>query len=217
MTHANLQASKYSHSYTKRILDVILASLAIPTLSPLILIIAVITKLKSKGPLIFKQKRIGLNGKTFTIYKFRTMKPGAHKLQKKYKHLNVSPFPTFKIPNDPRFTPFGLFLSKTTLDELPQLINVLTGDMSIVGPRPFPVNEHNSLTKKWQLRTLAKPGLISPIFFYPRNKVTKAQWTKIDLDYVKNTSPTTDLEIIFNAINCYTKILLFQLQKNGKN
>ena len=213
MTHANLQASKYSHSYTKRILDVILASLAIPTLSPLILIIAVITKLKSKGPLIFKQKRIGLNGKTFTIYKFRTMKPGAHKLQKKYKHLNVSPFPTFKIPNDPRFTPFGLFLSKTTLDELPQLINVLRGDMSIVGPRPFPVNEHNSLTKKWQLRTLAKPGLISPIFFYPRNKVTKAQWTKIDLDYTQNANLLEDLRILSKTLYCYVKIFSCQIQK----
>jgi lipopolysaccharide/colanic/teichoic acid biosynthesis glycosyltransferase len=213
MTNGKSQASKYSLSLQKRILDIILASFALLTLSPLVLIIALLIKSKSKGPVIFKQKRVGLNGKLFTIYKFRTMRSNAHKLQDKYKHLNISPFPTFKIPNDPRFTPFGLFLSKTTLDELPQLINVLKGDMSIVAPRPFPENEHNLLPKDWQPRIYVKPGLVSKVFVYPRNNMTTTLWTKIDLDYVQNANLLMDLKMILIVIYYYIKIISYQIRK----
>ena len=215
VTNSSFQPSHYSLSLKKRVFDVSLALLAFITLSPLLLIIILIIKFRSKESVFFKQKRIGLNGKPFTIYKFRTMDPGAHKLQRKYKHLNISPFPTFKIPNDPRLDSFGLFLSKTTLDELPQLINVLQGNMSIVGPRPFPEKEHELLSNKWKKRSLVKPGLLSPIFFLARKKVTTSQWTKIDLDYVQNTSLTTDLRMVFKAICYYIKIVLFQFKKKN--
>jgi len=213
VTNSSFQPFHYSLSLKKRVFDVFLTLLALITLSPLLLIIILIIKFKSKGSVFFKQKRIGLNGKPFTIYKFRTMDPGAHILQKKYKHLNISPFPTFKIPNDPRFNSFGLFLSKTTLDELPQLINVLQGDMSIVGPRPFPEKEHKLLSNKWKKRSLVKPGLVSPIFFLARRKVSTNQWTKIDLNYVQNTSLTTDLRMVLKAIFYYVKLLSNQIQK----
>jgi len=213
MANSRLQPPRYASSIQKRILDISLSLLASIILFPLLLIIIIIIKSKSKGPAIFKQKRIGLNGKPFIIYKFCTMKPGAHKLQKKYKHLNISPFPTFKIANDPRLNSFGLFLSKTTLDELPQLINVLIGNMSFVGPRPFPEKEHKLLSKKWKLRTLVKPGLVSQVFFFARNKVTSNQWTKIDLDYIQNASLLKDLRIMVISLHYYAKIFLFQINK----
>ena len=192
-------------------LDIFISCLALLFSSPVLLIIAIL--LLSKESIIFKQKRVGLNGKVFTIYKFRTMKSGAHKLQKKYKSLNISPFPTFKIPNDPRLSSIGLFLSKTTLDELPQLVNVLKGDMSIVGPRPFPEKEHNLLTKKWRQRSLVKPGLISQSFFYPRSKMTTSQWTKIDLNYAQDTSFLKDFNIMSEGLCQYIRIFFYQVQK----
>ena len=213
VTNSSFQPSHYSLSLKKRVFDVFLALLALIILSPLLLIIILIIKFRSAGSAFFKQKRIGLNEKPFVIYKFRTMDPGAHILQKKYKHLNISPFPTFKIPNDPRLNSFGLFLSKTTLDELPQLINVLQGDMSIIGPRPFPEKEHKLLSSKWKKRSLVKPGLISPVFFFAREKVTTSQWTKIDLDYAKNASLINDLKTAFQVFCHYIKIFLFQFQK----
>ena len=213
MTDISPSASKYSDSTSKRVLDIFLATLALLFILLPSLVIAALVKLTSNETVIFKQKRMGCNNKPFTIYKFRTMRSGAHNLQKKYRQLNISPFPTFKIPDDPRLTSLGSFLSKTTLDELPQLINVLIGDMSIVGPRPFPANEHKLLSKKWQLRTLVKPGLISPIFFHPRTRVSAVQWEKTDLNYIRNSSLTMDLQLIFKTISQYIKILIYQIQK----
>ncbi len=136
--------------FGKRGIDILFSSLAIIFLWPIFLIIAILIKLDSKGPVIFKQKRVSKDGKIFTFYKFRNMVKNADKLKKKYLHLNEANGPVFKIRNDPRYAKVGKFLSHTGLDEFPQLFNILKGEMSLVGPRPLPVEEEKQIPPQWQ-------------------------------------------------------------------
>ena len=163
--------------------------------------------------LIYKQKRIGHKGKPFTMYKFRTMYIGAEKDQSKYKNLNEATYPTFKVYNDPRFTRFGKFLSHTGLDELPQFVNVLKGEMALVGPRPLPVSEVKKLDK-WMLdRHSVKPGIISPWIFNGYHDKTIEEWMKSDLDYIKKKNPLTDLLYVLRAILLLLNLLLNELTR----
>lgn len=137
--------------------------------------------------IIFKQTRVGQYGKPFTIYKFRTMYIGADKDKKKYLHLNEGIYPAFKIHNDPRFTKFGKIISKTGLDELPQIINIFRGEMNLIGPRPLPVEEFNNLPKNWQrLRNRVKPGIISSWPIEGSHNLTKEQWYQLDKKDINN-------------------------------
>ncbi|MGB9606672.1 MAG: sugar transferase, partial [Bryobacteraceae bacterium] len=183
----------------KRGLDVILSAAALLVLWPLMLAIALLIRLTSPGPAIFRQTRCGLNGRRFTLYKFRTMVADAEKRKAEVAHLNVKKT-AFKIPNDPRLTPLGRWLRKFSLDELPQLWNVLKGEMSIVGPRP-PVPEEVERYERWQRRRLRmRPGLTCLWTLAGRDEVDFDEWMRLDLEYIDRWSLTLDLEIILRTI-----------------
>jgi len=156
--------------------------------SPLWLFLFFIVRLTTKGPFIFKQKRIGRNNKPFWIYKIRTMVVDAENLKSKIQNLNEVDGPVFKIQNDPRYTKIGKFLSHTGLDELPQLINILKGEMDFVGPRPLPVSEARSIPKKYQRRDEVLPGITSPWILQGAHKLSFKEWMESDLVYIKNKS-----------------------------
>lgn len=149
-------------SFSKKLFDLTLAICLSIFISPIILIISLVILTTTGFPIIFKQKRTGQNEKTFTIFKFRTMKKNASLIKHKYLKMNEAPKPMFKIHNDPRFVGIGQFLSKSGFDELPQLLNIIKGEMSFVGPRPLPVKEAAALSKSWKFfREKVKPGVFS--------------------------------------------------------
>lgn len=167
---------------------------------PLYSIFFIAIKLTSPGPFIFSQRRAGKNKKPFTIYKFRTMVNNAEELKKNYLNMNEASGPTFKIRNDPRFTPFGRILAKSALDELPQLINVIKGDMVLVGPRPLPIDEAKKVPKKYQARFSVLPGLTSLWVIKGAHELSFEKWMELDLEYVKHKSTLGDLKIIAKTI-----------------
>jgi lipopolysaccharide/colanic/teichoic acid biosynthesis glycosyltransferase len=183
----------------KKIIEPVIALMYIIILSPLFLIISILIKKDSKGSVIFKQKRIGHNQKIFSIYKFRTMVENAEKLKEKYKHLDSTDGPVFKIGNDPRFTKIGKILAKTSLDELPQLINILKGDMRFVGFRP-PLPDEVAQYKEWQLKRFeGYPGLTSLWVIKGMHQIKFDDWIKIDIDYNDNESLLLDLKIVWKT------------------
>jgi lipopolysaccharide/colanic/teichoic acid biosynthesis glycosyltransferase len=163
-------------------------------------VVAVLIKLDSTGPVIFSQKRVGLYGRKFTLYKFRTMILGAEGIKSHFEELNEMDGPVFKIRNDPRITRLGRFLRRASLDELPQLFNVLKGDMSVVGPRP-PLPEEVEKYEVWQRRRLSmKQGLTCLWQANGRNTLDFKTWMKLDLDYIDNWSWWLDLKILLRTI-----------------
>lgn len=147
--------------------------------------------------LLFSQTRIGKNGIRFKIYKFRTMYPGAQKDQDKYRHLNEADGPVFKIRDDPRYTKIGRWLAKTGLDELPQIINVLKGEMALVGPRPLPPDEEKQIPAKWRLkRRSVKPGLTSSWVIGGSHWLTFGQWMELDIQDIARKNLWYDAVII---------------------
>jgi exopolysaccharide biosynthesis polyprenyl glycosylphosphotransferase len=184
----------------KRALDVALASLTLLLAVPAVGTIAFLIKLTSGGNILFRQTRCGLNGRFFTLYKFRTMVEGAEDQRRDLLHLNEMDGPVFKLKSDPRVTWFGRFLRKFSLDELPQLWNVLRGDMSLVGPRP-PIPEEVAHYKRWQRRRLAmKPGLTCLWQISGRNNIDFDRWMQLDLEYIDSWSPLLDLKILLKTI-----------------
>ncbi len=191
----------------KQIFDFILSFFVLIIISPLFLMLGVLVKVTSNGPVIFKQKRIGYKGKEFIIYKFRTMTENAEDLKKSLFHLNESDGPVFKIENDPRITKIGRILRKTGLDELPQFFNVLKGDMSIVGPRPALKHELKCYKKSYKVRLFVKPG-ITCIWQIQKNRndISFQDWMKMDAEYVKNWSLKQDIIIIFKTFKVVLKM-----------
>lgn len=185
----------------KKIMDISLSVFLIVCLSPLLLGISVLIKLTSKGPVVFKQARVGLRGRQFNLYKFRTMIADAERLKKDLEAENQMDGPVFKIKDDPRVTSIGKFLRKTGLDELPQLFNVLKGEMSLIGPRP-PLPSETQQYKRWQLRRLSvKPGLSCFWQIKPdRNNIKFEKWMELDLAYIDNWSLRLDLIILLKTI-----------------
>ncbi|HDK35962.1 MAG TPA: sugar transferase [Bacteroidetes bacterium] len=185
--------------FVKRTIDIILTLIGIVIAAPLFLIIMIGIKLSSPGPIFFKQERVGVNGRRFTLYKFRTMRIGSEIKKKDLERKNEMKGPVFKIKHDPRVYPFGRFLRKTSMDELPQLFNVLKGDMSIVGPRP-PLSVEVDMYEIWQRRRLSlKPGLTCVWQVSGRNEVDFDEWMQMDLDYIDNWSLWIDIKIIFKT------------------
>ncbi|KAA3612265.1 MAG: sugar transferase [Calditrichaeota bacterium] len=185
--------------FLKRSFDIIFSIFLLVVLSPIILIIALTIKLTSKGPVLFKQNRSGLNGRQFTLYKFRSMIVGAEVKKRELERANEMDGPVFKIKHDPRITTIGRIIRKTSMDELPQLFNVLKGDMSIVGPRP-PLPVEVELYQLWQRRRLSlKPGLTCIWQVSGRNNIKFERWMEMDLEYIDNWSLWLDLKILFRT------------------
>ncbi len=184
----------------KASLDFAGALLLIFGLAPLLLTLAVIVKFSSEGPILYRQRRIGLHGREFLLYKFRSMYIDAEERQEELRHLNEMSGPVFKIAKDPRVTTIGRFIRKTSLDELPQLFNVLKGEMSLVGPRP-PIPNEVDQYKRWQHRRLSmKPGITCIWQVNGRNKIGFEEWMKLDLQYIDNWSLGLDFKILFKTI-----------------
>ena len=184
----------------KRALDVLVAGTALLLLTPLFALVALAIKITSPGPVLFRQLRSGLGGRRFFIYKFRSMRVDAEKLRQTLQKLNEQDGPAFKIRNDPRVTRLGRFLRSTSIDELPQLWNVLCGDMSLVGPRPLPCHESEACAP-WQLRRLdVTPGLTCIWQVRGRCRVTFDEWMRMDLQYVASRSPIQDVKLILQTV-----------------
>ncbi|HEX7705294.1 MAG TPA: sugar transferase [Thermoanaerobaculia bacterium] len=193
--------SNETHLALKRALDVVISMVLLTLSLPLILIAALTIRFTSPGSVFFKQKRIGLNGRMFTLYKFRTMIENAHLQRDDLFHLNEMNGPVFKLRFDPRVTPIGRWLRRFSFDELPQLWNVLKGDMSLVGPRP-PIPEEVASYHRWHRRRLSmKPGLTCLWQISGRNEIQDFdRWMKLDLQYIDNWSPSLDFKILLRTI-----------------
>ncbi len=200
LTFINVPYNSYALT-VKKFMDITLSLLLVILLSPLLLIISILIKISSKGPLIYKQPRVGLRGRQFDLYKFRTMVSNADQLRQELESRNEMDGPVFKIKDDPRVTGIGKFLRKTGFDELPQLINVLKGEMSLIGPRP-PLKEETIHYKRWQLRRLSvKPGLSCFWQIKPdRNSIKFEKWMEMDLAYIDNWSLRLDFIILLKTI-----------------
>ncbi len=185
----------------KTIGDIYFSILALIVLSPFLLIVALLIKFDSSGPVFFKQERIGLRGRKFKLYKFRSMVLNAEEILSKIKSENQADGPVFKIKDDPRITKVGSFLRKTGLDEIPQLINIIKGEMSLIGPRP-PLESEVKDYERWQLRRLSvRPGITCTWQVIPnRNEVKFEKWMKLDLNYIDNWSLMKDLQLFVKTI-----------------
>ncbi len=207
--------SSYNSSLFKKLFNQGFALICLITLLPLYIFIAILAKLFENGPVLFIQDRIGKNGKVFKMIKFRTMRVGAEEERgdKSLERQNMSDGPVFKIKNDPRLTTFGKYLSKSGLDELPQIINVIKGEMSFVGPRPLPVYEANKLTKHQKLRELVLPGITSSWVINGAHRLKFKEWMDLDKDYVENADFLTDASILVKTALLISIISLKKLSK----
>lgn len=192
----------------KTIFDFFASAAILILISPLLIIVSAMIKLSSKGPVLFKQERLGLHGRKFFVYKFRTMVANAEDLKETLKEKNEADGPVFKIKDDPRIIPFiGTFLRKTNLDELPQLFNVLRGEMSLVGPRP-PIPSEVTEYEIWHRRRLSmRPGITCLWQICPnRNDVSFEDWMRLDLEYIDKWSLFLDLKILFMTAQTVLKV-----------
>jgi len=187
--------------FIRRILDIVLAAVIFVICGPLFMLpTAILIKLTSRGPILFKQIRCGLNGRQFVMYKFRSMVDNAEQFRVELEALNEMDGPVFKFSRDPRVTPFGKFIRRFSIDELPQIFNVLRGDMSLVGPRP-PLPQEVARYERWQRRRLSmKPGMTCLWQISGRNEVSFEDWMKLDLTYIDNWSLLLDLKILLKTV-----------------
>ncbi len=192
---------KHIYKYVKRFLDFTLSLLGLIVLSPVFLIISILIKKESEGPVFFKHKRIGKNGKEIYLYKFRSMVPNAEELIKKFTPEQMKEFKeNFKLENDPRITKVGKWLRKTSLDELPQLINILKGELSIIGPRPVIAEELEKYGNNKEKFLSVTPGLTGYWAANGRSNTTYEQRMQMELYYVDNISFKMDLKIFIKTI-----------------
>lgn len=175
---------------------------------PLQLGIAALIAATSGCPVFFTQKRTGKNGKPFTLYKFRTMRQGAHALQNTLRRNNEAYGPVFKIYNDPRYTPIGKFLAHTGLDELPQLYNVLGGHMALFGPRPLPIAEAAKLTAWQKKRQRIRPGIMSPWILEGYHRMPFDVWMRHDVAYVQKKNWRYDVVLFFRTVSFMITLFL---------
>ncbi len=183
----------------KHTLDRVLAVAVLPVVAPILLLCALAVAVDSRGPIVFRQQRTGRNGRPFALYKFRTMVQNAEELKKTLQHLSVVPYPDFKLIDDPRITRVGRFLRKTSLDELPQIWNILRGDMSFVGPRPtsFAPDSYDL----WHARRLeVKPGLTGLWQITGRNTTDFDERSRLDDQYIRTRSLGVDIRILLRTL-----------------
>ena len=189
-------ANQNRYEKIKRFFDICLSTAALVVLSPLLLVIAILIYLEDKGPVIYSQTRIGKDGRAFKLYKFRSMCVDADEKLKDLQELNERDGPVFKIKNDPRVTKVGKFIRKTCIDELPQLVNIIKGDMSIVGPRPPLPNEVEQYNSYQKQRLLVVPGLTCYWQIQKGEETTFDEWVELDLKYIKERSILLDFRLI---------------------
>ena len=199
VTYASVPA-RLAQLMLKRLADLTIASLLLLLLAPVIGAVSLVILLLYGRPVLFRQLRVGLNGRRFTLFKFRTMEVGAEARRGELEHLNEMDGPAFKIRRDPRVTPLGRFLRRTSLDELPQLWNVLIGEMSLVGPRPL-VEWEVARLERWQRRRLSmRPGLTCLWQVEGRNDLDWNRWVELDMQYIDTWSPWLDFKILLRTI-----------------
>ncbi len=184
----------------KRVMDIVLSLAGLIVLSPLLVVVALAVKFTSPGPVLFAQERVGMNKRLFKLYKFRSMYVDAEKRRRELEHLNEMDGPVFKIKNDPRITPLGRFIRKTSIDELPQLLNVLRGQMSLVGPRPPLPAEVDRYDWLYRRRLSIKPGITCLWQISGRNQITFKQWMEMDKAYIDNWSLWLDITILAKTV-----------------
>jgi len=199
-----------THSWSalmiKRILDILLSFILLVVLAPLFGVVALLIKFSSDGPVLFRQERIGLNKRRFQIFKFRTMVPNAEKMIAALEEQNESSGPVFKMRKDPRITRIGKILRRTSIDELPQLFNVLKGDMSLVGPRPLTVRDYEGFSEDWQRRRFSvRPGITCLWQVNGRSSIPFEQWMKLDLQYLDEWSLWLDVKILARTVSAVLK------------
>lgn len=190
---------KKFYEVIKRSIDIIASICGMIILFPILVMVAIVIKIESKGPIIFSQDRVGLNGSKFKMYKFRSMIVDAERYKEKLLEQNEMNGPMFKIKNDPRVTKVGKFIRRTSIDELPQLLNILKGDMSLVGPRPSLPKEVEKFSP-WMLERLnVKPGLTCYWQISGRNDIQFEDWMKLDIKYVKERGILLDLRLVIRT------------------
>jgi exopolysaccharide biosynthesis polyprenyl glycosylphosphotransferase len=200
VTFSNIPVNSIGITW-KNFFDFYISLIILTMISPILLLIAILVKYDSNGPVFFKQARVGLRGRQFYLYKFRTMVVNAEELRKKMEEMNEMDGPVFKVKDDPRITKIGKVLRKTGLDELPQIINVLKGEMSLIGPRP-PLMSEVVKYQRWQLRRLSvRPGITGLWQVQPdRNNIKFESWMKMDLEYIDGWSPKLDTLLLFKTL-----------------
>jgi lipopolysaccharide/colanic/teichoic acid biosynthesis glycosyltransferase len=197
----NQIGNKHTYEFLKRILDIICSLTALIVLFPILVAVSIVIRIESNGPIIFSQDRVGRYGVIFKMYKFRSMVVNAEELKENLTNKNERSGPMFKIKNDPRITRFGRFIRRTSIDELPQLINILKGDMSIVGPRPSLPKEIESL-EDWMLKRLdVKPGLTCYWQVLGRNNIQFDEWMQLDIKYVHDRGILVDAILILKTFS----------------
>ncbi len=188
-------------AFFKRALDIVASGAALVVMSPLFLLVAVLVKLDSPGEVFFAQERVGLNKKGFRMIKFRTMVVDAEERQAAIENLNEASGPAFKIKNDPRITTIGKILRRTSIDELPQLLNVFRGEMSLVGPRPLPLRDYSGFSEDWHRRRVSvRPGMTGLWQVESRDHSSFDKWMKLDMEYIDRWSIWLDIKIIIKTI-----------------
>lgn len=198
--NGNSKAKSKAYLIAKRITDVLFSGIGLIILSPVLVIVAIAIKLDSKGPIFFKQDRVGKDEELFSMYKFRSMVVNAEELKKALENQNEMSGPMFKMKKDPRITRVGRFIRKTSIDELPQLINVLKGNMSLVGPRPSLPKEVEAFEPWMKERLTVLPGLTCIWQVSGRNNIPFKEWMELDIKYVRERSYFLDLKLIFKTI-----------------
>jgi len=184
----------------KRIFDLVVATVLLVLSAPLMAAIAVLVKLSSPGPVFFRQVRTGMNGRQFRMIKFRTMVDGAESLIR-HSHNSITQGPVFKDPNDYRITPAGRYLRRLSLDELPQLFNVLKGEMSMVGPRPLPLDEADQVRGEHRRRFSVPPGITCFWQISGRSDVSYENWMRYDLEYVDKWTIWSDTSLLLQTVS----------------
>ena len=190
----------YNYFIVKRIIDIVGALVGIILLSPIMLVTAIAIKLNSKGYIVFAQERVGLNGRIFKMYKFRSMISNAEELKKELMAKNEMSGPMFKMKRDPRVTSVGRVIRKNSIDELPQLFNVLKGNMSLVGPRPNLPEEVSCFKFYQKQKLLAKPGLTCYWQVMGRNKIDFEDWMGLDVKYIQERNTWIDIKLIIKTV-----------------
>lgn len=197
--HGNKYIKSIYYYFIKRFIDILFSLIGIILLSPIFLIVAILIKIESKGGVVFAQQRVGKNGKLFKMYKFRSMIVNAEELLDKLKENNEMTGPMFKMKKDPRITKIGRVIRKTSIDELPQLLNVLKGEMSLVGPRPNLPREVAEFDECHRIKLLAKPGLTCYWQVMGRNEIGFEEWMKLDMKYIEERNTFIDLKLIWKT------------------